>query len=249
MDKAIRRATKRIGALALASLLAMACSNDSSGPLTVEQCWAVCDRAIADGCLSPGTCSCEQDDLDRAYRCFRTMGCGNAFDALNSCVLEHGFCSVTRGTEECMPEMRAADGCRRAFCDANVAHECCGGSPPPPPPPLPDSGSGRDAGTDTGVATMACTNGVRDGDESSTDCGGSCPACRDGDNCRTSDDCESSVCDRGRCLVPSCIDGVQNGTETGTDCGGGCGLCAGGEPCTSNDECSSGRCRGGTCEM
>ncbi len=124
------------------------------------------------------------------------------------------------------------------------------GCEPAPPflPPLPDAGA-FDAGFDSSVTEPQCDNGVRDGNESSVDCGGSCPACANGDNCGVGDDCESRVCDRGRCLVPNCRDGVRNGDETGADCGGDCGLCPGGEPCSSNDQCLSGRCRGAVCAM
>ncbi|MCB9593142.1 MAG: hypothetical protein H6719_10450 [Sandaracinaceae bacterium] len=122
-------------------------------------------------------------------------------------------------------------------------------SGPPPIPPLPDAGPRFDAGAGDSGAGASCDNRVFDGDESAVDCGGSCPPCADGDSCRTADDCESGVCTRGRCLVPTCTDGVRNGRETGRDCGGDCGLCPGGEPCSSNDQCLSGRCRGGMCTM
>jgi len=87
------------------------------------------------------------------------------------------------------------------------------------------------------------------GGETDVDCGGStCQPCADGDTCRSGDDCESLVCERGRCLVPNCMDGVQNGFESATDCGGGgCPLCGGGAMCTSDDQCLSWRCRAGVC--
>ncbi|MBX3275650.1 MAG: hypothetical protein KF729_35650 [Sandaracinaceae bacterium] len=115
---------------------------------------------------------------------------------------------------------------------------------PPPIPPLPDA-----AGLDSGTGPTSCTNSVRDGDETGIDCGGSCPGCADGDPCVMQTDCQSRVCMRGRCLIPTCTDGVRNGREIGTDCGGDCGLCPGGEPCTENAQCISGRCRGSVCSM
>ena len=54
---------------------------------------------------------------------------------------------------------------------------------------------------DTGSST-SCFDGIKNGDETSVDCGGSCPEC------------------------PTCDDGIKNGDETGIDCGGSC------EPCT-----------------
>jgi len=116
------------------------------------------------------------------------------------------------------------------------------------PPDIPGDAGPRDASppVDTGPAA-SCDDGVANGDETSVDCGGTCDPCEDGAACREATDCQSAVCGRGFCLVPSCTDGVRNGGETGTDCGGDCGLCPGGEPCTANDECLSDRCRGGTC--
>ena len=124
----------------------------------------------------------------------------------------------------------------------------CSTETTPIPPMNDDAGTMRDSGTDSGVEPQ-CDNAMKDGDESGIDCGGSCPPCANGENCLSAEDCESSVCERGRCLVPNCTDGVRNGDETGTDCGGDCALCGGGQPCTSNDECLSGRCRGGECTM
>lgn len=60
---------------------------------------------------------------------------------------------------------------------------------------------------DTGSST-SCFDGIKNGDETSVDCGGSCPEC------------------------PTCDDGIKNGDETGIDCGGSC------EPCTGLIEVS-----------
>jgi hypothetical protein len=66
-----------------------------------------------------------------------------------------------------------------------------------------------DAGSNRGSAyiyalppTPACSDRIMNGDETGTDCGGSCLACS------------------------SCSDGTQNGDETGTDCGGSCPACS-----------------------
>lgn len=56
---------------------------------------------------------------------------------------------------------------------------------------------------DTGTGGVSCFNGIKDGDETGVDCGGSCVPCA------------------------TCDDGIKNGQETGIDCGGpDC------EPCT-----------------
>ena len=56
---------------------------------------------------------------------------------------------------------------------------------------------------ETNAGGVSCFNGIKDGDESGVDCGGSCVPCA------------------------TCDDGIKNGDETGIDCGGS--SC---EPCT-----------------
>jgi len=46
-----------------------------------------------------------------------------------------------------------------------------------------------------------CSDGIKNGNETGVDCGGSCSAC------------------------PTCSDGVKNGSEAGVDCGGSCAPC------------------------
>ena len=40
-----------------------------------------------------------------------------------------------------------------------------------------------------------CADGIKNGDETDVDCGGSCPRCATGKTCLRRDDCESAVCD------------------------------------------------------
>ncbi|MFI5398812.1 MAG: hypothetical protein ACHQ9S_25060, partial [Candidatus Binatia bacterium] len=67
-----------------------------------------------------------------------------------------------------------------------------------------------------------CFNGVKDGDETGVDCGGSCSGCDVGNSCKTSSDCSANNCVDGICCGPSCyqtcyscalaITGRPNGT-------------------------------------
>ena len=107
--------------------------------------------------------------------------------------------------------------------------------------------------------TSSCTDGMKNGFETDTDCGGGeCPACGDNAQCASGLDCTSRNCVGGECLASSCSDGVTNGSELDVDCGGSCptacgsvGSCAPGcglgDSCTSNSDCSSGRCEGSVC--
>jgi hypothetical protein len=91
-----------------------------------------------------------------------------------------------------------------------------------------------------------CDDGARNGDESDTDCGGSCPACDDGSACGVPGDCASNRCESGSCF--SCSDLIRNGAEIAIDCGGPCPGCPDGTVCTLPVDCASGRCEVGTNE-
>ncbi|MBC6995599.1 cohesin domain-containing protein [Neolewinella lacunae] len=79
--------------------------------------------------------------------------------------------------------------------------------------------NGNETGVDCGgscppcTPTPTCTDGIRNGNETGIDCGGSCPPCTP---------------------TPTCTDGIRNGNETGIDCGGSC------PPCTTTPTCSDG---------
>ena len=96
-----------------------------------------------------------------------------------------------------------------------------------------------------------CSDGLKNGDETGIDCGGSCPSlCGNGMGCSSASSCESGVCVGGTCQPASCSDGVQNGSEAGVDCGSaasGCALCGNGASCTSGSECQSGSCQAMVC--
>jgi hypothetical protein len=99
-------------------------------------------------------------------------------------------------------------------------------------------------------AAPSCDDGVRDGAETATDCGGgSCPRCAAGGACKSGTDCDSAVCSRaGTCAQPSCNDGAKNGDETDVDCGGACGRdCATGRGCHAAGDCQSGVCSAQGC--
>lgn len=73
--------------------------------------------------------------------------------------------------------------------------------------------------------TPTCTDGIKNGNETGIDCGGSCPACPTcTDGIKNGN--ETGVDCGGSCPVcPTCTDGVKNGNETGIDCGGSCPAC------------------------
>lgn len=104
-----------------------------------------------------------------------------------------------------------------------------------------------------------CTDGLRNGVETGTDCGGgTCPKCATGSGCKVASDCVSGVCattcskwqyfcnnnsEQTLTEAPACNDSVKNGNEGDVDCGGGCSTkCTPGQSCNINLDCDSSNC-------
>ena len=90
-----------------------------------------------------------------------------------------------------------------------------------------------------------CSNGVKDGDETDVDCGGSCgSSCELGEICIDGNDCITLTCDGMACVPdPGCSDGMKGPGETDVDCGGQCGpTCETGEGCIQSLDCVSDFC-------
>jgi hypothetical protein len=87
-------------------------------------------------------------------------------------------------------------------------------------------------------------DGMKDGDESDVDCGGTvAPPCTDGKGCTEGGDCASGSCTGGTCKAPAPDDKIKNGDETDVDCGGSkapkCDVAKG---CANDEDCTSGAC-------
>ncbi len=95
----------------------------------------------------------------------------------------------------------------------------------------------------------ACSDRVRDGDESDVDCGGSCTVkCQNGKSCVASSDCKGAYCVNSICRSGNCTDSYQNQDESDIDCGGSCAnKCVIGSMCRKSSDCESALCTGGTC--
>ena len=122
------------------------------------------------------------------------------------------------------------------------------------------------SGSCTGGICVSCFDGYTNGDESDTDCGGSCAAlCGTDAACMYDGDCASGYCRRlergeeyGMCepvdaeTLDLCSNGSQDPFETDVDCGGDCRnmglLCATDLRCASGADCQTGTCASdGTC--
>ncbi len=135
-----------------------------------------------------------------------------------------------------------------------------GVAPPPPPPPdgspppigckKADDCPSKVCDVVTGkCAAATCKDGVKNGDETDSDCGGpACPKCDIQKTCKGASDCVSGVCTAFQCRAPTCSDAVQNAAETDVDCGGPtCGKCDVGKKCGARGDCKSDVCTGGKC--
>ncbi|HEX4336222.1 MAG TPA: hypothetical protein VH062_09935 [Polyangiaceae bacterium] len=106
---------------------------------------------------------------------------------------------------------------------------------------------------DGDCVAASCGDGVKNGDETDTDCGGSCSGCAVMKACGANKDCAlpaSGICAGGKCAAATCSDGIQNGSESDADCGGSCAGCALTKTCGVNTDCvlpASGKCTGGKC--
>ena len=94
----------------------------------------------------------------------------------------------------------AADGAppSKAIADAGTA-------------PAPDAMPSQTPAVDAGAGH--CQNGVKDGDESDVDCGGSCPACPQGKLCGGGADCASGTCAGPSVSGPGCPPETVNVTH------------------------------------
>lgn len=106
--------------------------------------------------------------------------------------------------------------------------------------------------SDTGGATSvpllgksgdaACTDKLKNGDESDVDCGGEkCPGCTLHSHCASASDCAEGLgCGGGQCSA--CSDSAQ--CRTGQLCKDGlCSGCAGDAECPAGSTCETGACR------
>jgi Ca2+-binding EF-hand superfamily protein len=96
---------------------------------------------------------------------------------------------------------------------------------------------------------VSCTNGLKDGQESDLDCGGStCSKCKDTKACASKTDCASDVCYKTKCV--SYTNSKQDGDETDIDCGGSApNKCSIGKKCLVAGDCASGNCDKSVCKL
>ena len=149
--------------------------------------------------------------------------------------------------------------CSNGAQDQNETGVDCGGGCAPC---APGSGCVQNTDCDSSVCENSscsqptCSDGVRNGDETEKDCGGSrCPKCAPGQACKADTDCSSNTCTNHLCAL-TCLDGkgdcdgdITNDCEANLqtdamhcgDCATACSLAH------ASSACSAGKCVIGKC--
>ena len=111
-----------------------------------------------------------------------------------------------------------------------------------------DSGTGADGGTDAPVVP-SCSDGIKDGNETDVDCGGSCAPCANQKDCTIAGDCQSGDCKNLVCVA--CAGDTDCATGAFCDPSNDGGSCsprkAQGVACTGSSQCASASCARGVC--
>jgi len=107
--------------------------------------------------------------------------------------------------------------------------------------------TGKAAPGNLGCPASSCTNGIKDGNETDVDCGGSCPSkCATGRSCAANPDCLSGNCAGGVCAAAACsapnalCGGLCVNLNASVGNCGACGTVCGGANGTA--QCINGRC-------
>jgi hypothetical protein len=108
--------------------------------------------------------------------------------------------------------------------------------------------AGDEGGTDAAVAS-SCSDGIKNGNETGVDCGGSCPPCANSKDCKIAGDCQSGDCKNLVCMA--CATNADCATATFCDPTHGGGSCTPqktqGVACTASSQCASVSCVSGVC--
>ena len=190
-----------------------------------------------------------EDDVDCGFSCDKKCAKLKTCTKHESCVT--GYCSSTTLTCEDVPP---TEYCSNGQLDVDQGETCldAGGPGCRNLGHLCSNGASCQLDVDCTSSNcyngtcVSCFDGVKNGDESSSDCGGACKPCDDLRACVTASDCFSGQCSSNICR--SCSDGIKNGDEQDVDCGGsGCPKCADGNTCAESKHCLSGICASNTC--
>ncbi|MEM6290118.1 MAG: hypothetical protein AAGA54_02600 [Myxococcota bacterium] len=206
---------------------------DCGGP-DCDPCDDGDDCVLASDCMSMvclmETCqpsACDDDvqngdetDVDcggSCQPCDDGQGCGDGDDCASGVCDDMNTCAEPACDDGVQNGDETGQDCGGPTCDACPPGGGCTGND--------DCASGVcDPVTDT-CSAPTCDDGVQNGDETDTDCGGDvCPACDPGESCEEGDDCASGGCTDDACnallsveITPNaCADAADDGTVSFT---------------------------------
>ncbi|MCU0701123.1 MAG: hypothetical protein MUC96_31830 [Myxococcaceae bacterium] len=210
---------------------------------------SVAGLCVTDTCVD-GLRSGTEGDIDCGGPCARKCVLGDSCRPTAETDCASGICAAS--TSRCV-----ADRCEDGRTNGSETDTDCGGSTCARRCPIAarclastDCQPGNVCNARTGVCSPpGCDDGLRNGQESSIDCGGpTCLKCAVSKACSTNADCVTNTCTNGRCVGGPCENGVKDATEADVDCGGSCGRpCATGRTCTAPSDCASNLCVSGVC--
>jgi hypothetical protein len=164
---------------------------------------------------------------------------------------------------DCVSLVCTGNACVAATCGDNVKNQNetdtdCGGTCAPTKKCAVGKGCMASGDCASGVCTggvcqtPTCSDTVKNGGETDTDCGGNmCSGCGTGKGCLAGTDCTSKVCTTNICQAATCSDNAKNQNETDVDCGGICAptkKCAVGKGCMVAGDCQSATCTTNVCQ-
>lgn len=200
-----------------------------NGAESDSDCGHVCTNKCATGahCLQDSDCISFKCDLD-VNVCSASTASDGRKNSLETDVDCGGNVALMQySSPRCRVGKRCEDhsDCESSHCDTSGSNVCL---------------------------RATCDDGIFNGDETDTDCGGPhCDRCQDEALCITGGDCLSGLCRHyivSSCAAATCSDGVLNQDESSVDCGGVCGAtCQQGATCTHASYCLSNICSSSIC--
>ena len=226
------------------------CQSGFCNPSTLQCSQRSPDQLCADG-VETDTAMHGESDVDCGGTCALTgnlCASGLRCDSLSDCA--SGVCVAAAVAEGCTPVPgTAAEGAAATTCTLTAADGAATVAVVGSCAVAAGSGTCNYVAPNPSVKTCggACDNGVNDGGETGTDCGGECGPCDNGSPCAGARDCTSGVCydvdadGMGECT--SCFDSVLSPDEAGIDCGPACDRqCSLDSGCLVDSDCISGMC-------
>ena len=195
-------------------------------------CATSCNTGVKDG---------TETDVDCGGACQANCGLGKGCKSGNDCI--SGICTALKcaaAPPTCFDNMKNGTE-SDTDCGGSCALKCpigdtCNSGP--------DCASTVCTGGVCAAPAPTCTDGMTNGMETDTDCGGpTCAPCGNTKTCAANSDCLSVSCVGTMCAATQCSDGIHNGAETAVDCGGPtCSKCALTKACLVNGDCLSNNC-------